>query len=173
VDELRSQLGKQIILQNLSGYVKHTLLNEFGQWSVAAQHFPPTARLIAEYADADPTGSLRGRLPDELLHPQPWLSAMFIYPAFLLAGVVTLALAFSFLIFIARPVLMAGATGFYFGVAAFLSAMCQAYTLFISLVNEWTPRFLMAVFPQLEIVALCLTMILLHRCKLIVLQRPV
>ncbi len=63
--------------------------------------------------------------------------------------------------------------GFYLGIASFLSAMCQCYTFFISFINEWTPRFLMAVIPQIEIVALCLTMIVLHRCKLIGLHRPV
>ena len=36
--------------------------------------------------------------------------------------------------------------------------MCHGYTLFISLVNEWTPRFLMAVFPFLEIIGLCLAL---------------
>jgi hypothetical protein len=42
--------------------------------------------------------------------------------------------------------------------------MCHAYTLFISLANVWTPRFLMAVFPQIEIIALCLILVIGHRC---------
>jgi hypothetical protein len=96
-----------------------------------------------------------------------------VYPVFLVAGAVMLALSIVFLIFLSRPALMNTPEGFYLGVAAFLSAMCQGYTLFISLINEWTPRFLMAVIPQIEIVALCLILIFLHRCKLIVLQRPV
>jgi hypothetical protein len=40
-------------------------------------------------------------------------------------------------------------------ISCFLAAMCHSYTLFISLVNEWTPRFLMVVFPHLEIIGLC------------------
>jgi len=173
VDELRTELGKQITMQNIPGYLKLTLLNYFGQWSIAAQNFPPTARALAAYANANPAISLGGGLPDKFLHPSPTLVGLLVYPTFLIAGAVTLLLSFVFLIFLARPALMNGAEGFYLGLAAVLSAMCHGYTLFISLINEWTPRFLMAVIPQLEIVALCLTMILLHRCKLIVLHRPV
>lgn len=167
VDKLRSELGEQTILRNMSGYIRSTLLNEFGQWSVAAQHFPPTAHLIAEYADTNPAISFGGVLPDEFLHPKPSLYAMIVYPAFLFAGAITLALTFCFIIFLVRPALMAGPTGFYFGVATFLSAMCHAYTLFISLANVWTPRFLMAVFPQIEIIALCLVLVIGHRFGLV------
>ena len=62
--------------------------------------------------------------------------------------------------------------GFYLGIAAFFSALCQGYTLFISLINEWTPRFLMAVIPQIEIVAMCLVLIILHRFGILTLRRP-
>jgi len=86
---------------------------------------------------------------------------------------VTLVLSFVFLVFLARPALINTPEGFYLGLASFMSAMCHGYTFFISLINEWTPRFLMGVIPQIEIVALCLILIFLHRCKLIVLQRPV
>jgi hypothetical protein len=165
IDDLRSDLGEQVILQNISGYIIHTLLNEIGQWSVDAQHFPPTARLIAEYADTNPAVSFGGRIPHELLHPQPLPSAMIIYPAFLLAGAVTFVLAIGFFVFVVRPGLMVSPAGFYLGIATFLSAMCHAYTLFISLANEWTPRFLMAVFPHLEIIALCVLMFVAHRWK--------
>lgn len=172
VDELRSELGKQITLQNISGYLQLTLLNDFGQWSVAAQNFPPTARALAAYADANPAISLNSGLPHQFLHPTPSLVGLIVYPAFLIAGAVTLLLSFVFLLFLARPALMNTPEGFYLGIAGFTSAMCHGYTLFISLIDEWTPRFLMAVIPQIEIVALCLILIFLHRCKFIVLQRP-
>jgi hypothetical protein len=165
IDELRSELGKQVMWQNIPGYLRLTLLNEVGQWSVDAQHFPPTARMISDYADANPAVSLDGRLTDEMLHPRPSHVAAVVYPAFLIAGAVTFVLGLGFLLFIARPALMKDAAGFYFGIAAFLAAMCQGYTLFISLVNVWTPRFLMAMFPHLEIIALCLFLGLVRRKK--------
>lgn len=173
VDDLRSDLGEQVILQSISDYIIHTLLNEIGQWSIDAQHFPPTARLIAEYADTNPAVSFGGRLPYELLHPQPFPSAMIIYPAFLLAGAATFVLAIGFFVFVVWPEFMASPEGFYLGIATFLSAMCHAYTLFISLANEWTPRFLMAVFPHLEIIALCLLMTVIHRLKRRFQNRPI
>ena len=172
-DELRFELGKQVILQNLMGYIRQTLLTQVGQWMVDAQRFPPNARMIAAYAYANPAVALGGRITPEMLYPKPSSVALIVYPAFLIAGTVTLVLAFGVFVFIARPALMESTTGFYLGIAVFLSAMCHGYTLFISLANVWTPRFLMAVFPQIEIVALCLLLIILHRCKLIVLRRPV
>lgn len=163
VDELRVELGKQVMLQNMPGYIRQTLLTQVGQWMVDAQRFPPNARMIAAYADANPAVALGGRITPEMLYPKPSSAALVVYPVFLIAGAVTLVLAFGVLVFIARPSLMESAIGFYVGIATFLSAMCQGYTLFISLANVWTPRFLMAVFPQLEIVALCLIMIVIHR----------
>lgn len=159
VDVLRAELGKQVMLRNLPGYVTLFAVTEIGQWSVSAQHFPPTSRMIADYADTNPAVSYGGSIPQDMLHPQPWRSAFIVYPAFLIAGAVTLVLAVGIFVFMARPALLAGRTGFYLGLAVFLSAMCHAYTMFISLANVWTPRFLMAVFPQLEIIALCLIMV--------------
>jgi hypothetical protein len=165
VDELRSELGKQVMLQNISGYLRLTLLYELGQWSVDAQHFPPIAHMISAYADANPAISFGGRLTDVMLHPRPLHLALVVYPAFLIAGAVTFVLGIGFLGFVARPELMNDPAGFYFGIATFLAAMCQGYTLFISLVNVWTPRFLMAMFPQLEIIALCVILGFVHRTK--------
>lgn len=172
-DALRTELGKQIIAQNISGYVQLMLLNYFGQWSIAAQNFPPTARALAAYAGANPAISFNGGLSYQFLHPPATKVGLLVYPAFLIAGAVTFVLSFVFLLFLARPALLNTGEGFYLGIAAFMSIMCHGYTLFVSLVNEWTPRFLMAVVPQIEIVALCLVLIILHRSKLIVLQRPV
>ena len=170
--ELEIELGKQIVLQNLGGYLELTLVNQFGQWSVAAKNFPPTARLLAAYADTNPAISFNGNIPYAYLHPRPTLVGLIVYPAFLLAGAVTLLLTVGFLIFLWRPCLMDSPEGFYLGIAAFFSAMCQGYTLFISLINEWTPRFLMAVIPQIEIVAMCLVLIILHRFGILTLRRP-
>lgn len=165
VDELRVDLGKQVILQNISGYIVQTLLTEIGQWMVDAQRFPPNARAIAAYADANPAIGLGGRLTPEMLYPKPSVVSYVVYPVFLIAGVVTLVLAIGLLAFIVLPTLIESATGFYLGIAAFLSAMCHAYTLFISLANVWTPRFLMAVFPQLGIIGLCLLLAVVHRWR--------
>ena len=172
-DALRSELGKQIIPQNISGYLRLLALNYFGQWSISAQNFPPTARALAAYADANPAISFNGKLSQQFLHPPATTVGLLVYPAFLVAGVVTFVLSFVFLLFLARPALFNTPHGFYLGIAAFMSIMCHGYTLFISLINEWTPRFLMAVVPQIEIVALCLLLLILHRCKLIELRRPV
>ncbi|HZL30470.1 MAG TPA: hypothetical protein VFC54_05345 [Pseudolabrys sp.] len=171
-DALRAELGKQIVSQNISGYVRLMLVNYFGQWCVAVRNFPPTARRLAEYANTNPSISLGGQISHAELHPRPTIVGLVVYPAFLVAGAVTLALTAVFLFFVWSPSLMNSPEGFYLGIAVFLAAMCQGYTLFISLINEWTPRFLMAVFPQLEIVAMCLTLIILHRCGIITLRRP-
>jgi hypothetical protein len=156
VEVVRTQFARQVILQNPGGYMRLTLLNELGQWSVAAQNFPPVARALNAYADAHPQDvSAGGRVPATLLHPNASLTGLVVYPAFLAAGAVTLVLAFGVLTFLARPSLAAAPAGFYMLISCFLAAMCHSYTLFISLVNEWTPRFLMVVFPHLEIIGLC------------------
>jgi hypothetical protein len=171
-DALRAELAEQILPQNIPGYLRLTLVNYFGQWCVAARNFPPTARRLAEYADANPSISFDGQISHAELHPRPTIVGLVVYPAFLVAGAVTFVLAVVFLFFLWRPHLMDSPEGFYLGIAAFLAAMCQGYTLFISLINEWTPRFLMAVVPQLEIVAMCLALVILHRCGIITLRRP-
>lgn len=160
IADLQFELGKQVILQNLGGYLKLTLVNELGQWSVAAQNFPPVARALNAYADANPGLSADGRIPYQLLHPKPSLTGLIVYPAFLIAGAATLILGIGFIVFLLRPALARSVNGFYLLIATFLSAMCHGYTLFISLVNEWTPRFLMAMFPHLEIIALCVVLVL-------------
>jgi hypothetical protein len=155
---VRTELARQAILQNVGGYVRLTLLNELGQWSVAAQNSPPVAHALNAYADAHPEITAGGRVPAALFHPRASLTGIFVYPAFLAAGATTLVLAFGFIVFLMRPSLAATPAGFYMLIACFLSAMCHSYTLFISLVNEWTPRFLMAVFPHLEIIGLCVVL---------------
>ncbi len=161
--KLRSALGRQIIAQNLGGYLMLTLVNQLGQWSVAAQNFPPIARALGAYADANPQLVGLADVTAAMLHPPPTLTGTIVYPAFLIAGGVTLVLTLGFPVFAFRPSLAESPAGFYLLVATFLGALCQSYTWFISLVNEWTPRFLMAVFPHLEIIGLCLILAFLHR----------
>jgi hypothetical protein len=172
VADLEIELGKQVVFRNLRGYLELTLVNQLGQWSVAAQNFPPIARQLAAYANANPAISFGGRIPDMFLHPRPTTAGWLVYPAFLIAGAITLGLTVVFFLFLWRPRLMESPAGFYLGLAAFFSAMCQGYTFFISLINVWTPRFLMAVIPQLEIVAMCLLLILLHRSGATMLRVP-
>ena len=165
-DSLRSKLGLQAIFQNIAGYLKLALRNDLGQWSVALGHFPPTARALARYADANPGISFGGRIGSEILHPAPTMVGLIAYPAFLAVGFCTLLLSAGVLVFLARPSLADSPDGFHLLLAVFFSAMCHGYTLFISLVNVWTPRFLMGVFPQLAIIALCLAVILLRHIKI-------
>lgn len=160
VDELRSELGKQVILHNVWGYLTLTAITEVGQWSVAAQHFPPLSRAIAAYAAANPIVWQNGRMPDEILRPQPWRTAWIIYPGFLLAGGATLVLTLMSPALFFWGNLWDSRLGLYCGVAVFFSVMCHVYSLFISLANVWTPRYLMAVFPQLEVIAACLLLML-------------
>jgi len=167
---LRVELAKQVISQNVRGYIVLTLINEIGQWSIAAQNFPSVAHTLSDYADANATVSVGGRVPAVLLHPKASLAGLIVYPSFLAVGVLTLLLAFGFLLFVVRPSLARTPAGFYLLIATFLSAMCQGYTLFISLVNEWTPRFLMAVFPHLEVIGICLVLSFLHWRRLM--RRP-
>ena len=151
VPELKSEFAKQVLLQNIIGYLKTTLLNDFGQWSVAAQKFSPVATSLEAYAASRPSVSAGGKISPDLLHPQA--SALgVVYPVFLVCGVVTLVAAFGLIIFLVKPELATGRAGFYLLLASYFGAMCHSYTLFISMVNEWTPRFLMAVFLQIEVV---------------------
>lgn len=165
IADLQFQLARQVIMQNLGGYLKLTLLNELGQWSVAAQKFPLVAHALNAYADANPGVSAGGRIPSDLLHPKLSLTGLIVYPAFLIAGAATLVLGVGFIAFLLRPALASSVSGFYLLIATFLSAMCHGYTLFISLVNEWTPRFLMAMFPHLEIIALCVVLVFFRSVK--------
>jgi hypothetical protein len=163
VEELRKDLGIQTIKQNLSGYAGLVLLNELGQWSVALKNFPANAQALAGYAAGTPGIDLGGRIPATVFQAGPTMLGLIAYPVFLIAGAVTLVLSAGLLVFLVRPELAAGYNGFYWMLACYLSTMCHAYTLCISLVNVWTPRFLMAVFPQLAIIALCLLMLALRR----------
>jgi hypothetical protein len=166
VADLSFEIAGQAVRQNLRGYLRLTLLNYVGQWSVSARNFPSTSRMLADYVDSHAPGPPSPSVDNEFTHASPTSLGLVVYPAFLAAGAVTLVLSIVFLIFLRHPALMERADGFYIGIAAFFSAMCQSYTLFMSLVNGWTPRYLMGVFPQIEIVALCLIAVCLLRWKI-------
>jgi len=161
--QLRDMLSRQVIAQNLLGFLELTLVDEVGQWSVMARNFPPTARALSAYADAQPKMTLGGAIPAAVFHSPPQTAAWVVYPGFLIAGIVTFFLALGVIAFILRPALIASFRGFCLFAACYLSAMCQGYTLFVSLVNVWTPRFHMGVFPQITIIALCLVTALILR----------
>jgi hypothetical protein len=165
VAELKTELAKQVILQNFPEYLKLVLLNQYGEWSVDARVFPPTARALAAYTQANP--ELAASLPPDYAVPTPSRAALVVYPAFLAMGALTLTLSVVVLVFLWRPGLLETPVGFYLGLAAVLSAMCQTYTFVVSMVISWQPRYLMAVFPQMAVVALCLIMVALHWSKVV------
>ncbi len=156
VADLSFEFCKQVVLQNLAGYLRLVTVNQIGQWSIAAKNFPPTARRLGEYADANPPVAFGEPFSFEDLHPAPPWSGLVVYPAFLAAGAITLVLSLGFIGLLWRPDIINSEAGFYLGLATFFSAMCQVYTLSISVINTWTPRYLMAVFPQIELVFLFL-----------------
>ncbi len=90
VAELVTELGKQIVLQNIPGYVKLVLVNQFGQWSVAAQNFPPTAPVCSPNMPTliPPSHSAASFLMNICTHGRRFLG-LVVYPAFLIAGAVS------------------------------------------------------------------------------------
>jgi hypothetical protein len=159
--QLRMGFATSVLRQNPIRYLKVTLLNYFGQWSVAAQKVPWVAHELAAYSDSNPAVGDYGKVPVALLRPRPsWVGAV-VYPMFLFCGAMTFVLGFGLLLFVFRPSLSQSQAGFYMLLACFLSASCHAYTLFISLVNEWTPRFLMAVFPNIVVAGVFIVLALL------------
>jgi hypothetical protein len=148
--DLRFDFGKQTIEQNVIGFLELTLINDLGQWSVAVRRFPPTGGAIAQYLKDHP-------IAIENLDPtQPSIIGLIAYPVFLTAGGVSLLFGLGFFVFLLRPSLADTTNGFYVLLATYFGAMCHCYTLFVSLVTDWEPRYLMAVYPQLVIIALCI-----------------
>jgi hypothetical protein len=156
---LLSELGRQAIESNISGYLRLSLIHYVGQWSVASLTFPPTARAVNDYV-------ARLKVPfedlqsDITLHPPAKLSSYVVYPAFLAAGIVTLLLSIALIPFLIRPSFAHGKRRQYFLVAAFMGASCQAYTIFLCLVNVSTPRFILSYYPQLLLIGIFLALAL-------------
>jgi hypothetical protein len=116
--------------------------------------FPPTARAVNKLVDEYPAVPFLRNDPNNLLlHPKPHRSSYFIYPAFLLAGLLTLLLTFALSAFLLRPSLAEEPRLRPLFLAAFFSLACQAYTVSLSFLNIATPRYLMAVFPVICLLA--------------------
>lgn len=164
-DQLRNELARQAILQNIPGYTRLTLIHYFGQWSVAALRFPPTAKAVESYVSSYPQVPLNRILSDVYLHPQPTLSSIVIYPAFLISGSVTLVLCFILVVFVVRPSLGRRGRGLPLMLACFLAATVHAPLVLMSLINVSTTRFVMAFYPQLLMVGLFLLLTLVPRLQ--------
>src|SRR5262245_1172132 len=155
-DVLAYELGKQSILANIPSYLRLSMLHYLGQWSIMALKLPPTAEAINRYVASYPNVPLDGVLGDVILRPTASVRAYFVYPAFVGAGIVTFVAGLALVAFMVRPGLGDEARGQYLMLAAFFAATCQSYTLLISFINLSTPRYLMAVYPQLVLVAVFL-----------------
>lgn len=162
-DALRDDLGLQTIRQNIGGYLRLSLLNYFGQWSVAALTFPPASRSLNSYVDRYPHVPLSEHLSDVTLRPPASRSSLVVYPFFLIAGVVSLLLSVALVLFLLAPRLRKGRHANALVVAAFFSGMCQLHTVVIAFINVPTPRFLMAVYPQILLMFMFIVMALFPR----------
>lgn len=151
---LISELAIQTIAGNLSGYLRLVSIHYVGQWSVGSLTFPPTARAVNDYVAGYGPVPMQERLSEIILHPPSYPSSYVIYPAFLIAGVITLMLSFALIPFLLWPALGDDPRRYFFLLAALFSVMCQGYTIFLSLIDVSTARFLMAVYPQLCLVAI-------------------
>ena len=151
-DWLRERLGWRAIESNVGGYLRLSLLNYVGQWSVAALNFPPAAHALNSYVDQYPAVPLRDKVSATILHPRASLRSYIVYPAFLGAGVATFLLTSGLVVFMWRPEFAESPRGNYLMLAGLFAAMCQGHTIVVSLVNVATPRHLMAIYPQLILV---------------------
>jgi len=134
------------------------LLNYFGQWSVTALTFPPTARAFNDYVDSYPTVPLENHLASLMLHPPSSSKSYLIYPTFLLLGLVSLIMSIGLSALLWKPRLAVSLRVRNLMVAGFFATMCQTHTVIISLINVATPRFLMAVYPQILLTIVFLSM---------------
>jgi hypothetical protein len=164
-DVLAYELGKQSILANFPSYLRLSMLNYVGQWSIMALKVPPIAEAVNTYVASYPKVPLDGVLGDVILRPTASARAYVVYPAFLAAGIVTIVASLALVVFMVRPELGDEARGQYLMLAAFFAATCQSYTLLMSFINVPTPRYLMAVYPQLVLVAVFLISAFLYKSQ--------
>jgi hypothetical protein len=163
-DVLRTELGMQAIRDNIPGYIRLSLIHYIGQWSIMALKFPPTARSINDYVAGYPRVPLADKLDDLYLHPPASRIAVVVYPALLFAGVLTLAVGLLLPIFVVRRFVGDGPLR-YVMIAAFFAATAHVYTLLISFMNASTPRYLIAVYPQILLVGLFLLLAAMRRSR--------
>ena len=155
-DALAYELGKQSILANFPSYLRLSLLHYLGQWSIMVLKLPPVAQAVNSYVVSYLKVPLDGVVGDVYLRPTASVRAYAVYPAFLSAGIVTLVVGLALIVFIIRPMLGDEGRVQYLMLAAFFAVTCQSYTFLISFINASTPRFLMAVYLQLVLVAVFL-----------------
>ena len=153
-DFIFTELGRQAIKDNIPGYLRLSLVHYVGQWSVTSLTFPPTARAVNDYVSHHIV-PLEGMVSEVTLHPPAKATSYVVYPAFLAAGVITLLLSSALIPALVYPSCSGGRRQ-YFLYAIFFSASCQSYTIFLSLVNVSTPRFILAFYPQLLLVVIFL-----------------
>ena len=158
-DQLRDTLGEQAILGNLPGFLRLFFINYFGQWSVTALTFPPTARVVAAYFKNYPKVPLIKHLSLVTMQPSASRLSYIVYPAFFVAGVISLMLSAVLVIFLLRPSLSSDSLRLNcLMLASFFAATCQVHTIIIALINVPTPRFLMSVYPQMLLMLIFLAM---------------
>lgn len=153
---LRMELGKQVIAQAPLDYLRLSLVHYFGQWSITALNFPPAALAVNAYRASVASVPLYDVITPMPFAEPPSLRGALVYPAFLLAGIVTLVLAFLLPALLLRP------PGYDEGrkqdlmMAAFFGLLCHSSMLLTSFVNVSTPRFLMMVYPHILLAGLFL-----------------
>jgi hypothetical protein len=162
VEVLTTELGKQAILKNLPTYIRLTFTHYLGQWSVTALTFPPASRVVNEYTNTSGI-PLQGIIADSTVHPPASLRSYIVYPAFAIAGGVTVILSLMLIAFIVRPRLGDHGPIHRLMLAGFFAATAQVYTLLISFINLSTPRFLMAVYPNIVLSGLFLLLAVMPR----------
>lgn len=155
-DIFRIELGLQAIRDNVPGYIRLSLIYYFGQWSMMALRFPPTSKTVNAYVASYPKVPLADKVDALYLRPPASRIAILIYPLILIVGGLTLVASLLFTIFIVWPSL--GDTGYKHDLllASFFAATVQIYTLLISFMNVPTPRYLIAVYPQIFLVSIFL-----------------
>ncbi len=163
--DLKIELGRQIIINDIPGYLRLTLIHTIGQWSVKALTFPPAARAVNRYVDSLANPPFARLFNEVVLHPPASASAIVVYPAFMLAGLISLLLSVVLLVFLVQPRLGDTPPGQYLMLAAFFAATCHVSMIGISMINLSTPRFLMAIYPQLLLSGLFLAMALVSPAR--------
>jgi hypothetical protein len=163
-DVLRTELGIQAIRDNILGYARLSLIHYVGQWSIMALKFPPTARSINAYVAGYSQVPLADKIDDLYLHPPASRIAIVVYPALLFAGVLTLAVSLLLPIFVVRR-FVGDAPLRYVMIAAIFAATAHVYTLLISFMNVSTPRYLIAIYPQILLVGLFLLLAAMRRSR--------
>jgi hypothetical protein len=146
-DRLRIELAQQLIASALPGYFRLTLIDYISHWSIGALKFPPAASALADYIGDRPVLPLEDGANITVLRPAPSRLAYLVYPAFMVAGAVTLALSLLLVAFLVRPSL--GTRHPNLMLASFMAASAHCTVILTSLINIGTPRFLMAVYPQI------------------------